>query len=139
MPTWVIDMAKEQYERLIDAKEEQIADLKEGRVLSRKNRKIVKDAISALNAVLKADSAGSQEDEEAETGSVTERVVEIERTGEMEFSREDIIKVVKEVSGEQMGEILTDAFKNALDPEKTKAMVSEGIRLELQKLRGKVE
>jgi len=126
------------YEKLLEEKDEYIADLKEGRVLSRKNRKIVKDAITALNAVLKADSAGSREDEETAEGTVTEREVEIEKDGEREFSKEDIARVVKEVSGEQMGEILEDAFKKALDPEKIKAMVGEGIKIELQKLRGKV-
>ena len=120
--------------------QEELREIKEGRVLSRKHREVVKNAIVALDAVLKADATGSREDEEsASGGTVTEREIEIERTGEMEFSREDIIKVVKEVSGEQMGEILTDAFKSALDPEKMKTMVSDGIRLELQKLRGKVE
>ena len=116
----------------------ELREIKEGRVLSRKNRKIVKDAITALNDVLKADSAGSREDEETADGTVTEREVEIEREGKREFSKEDIAKVVKEVSGEQMGEILGDAFKKALDPEKIKAMVGEGIKVELDKLRGKV-
>ncbi len=129
---------KDLYGRLLNEKDEIIAELKEGRVLSRKNRKIVKDAITALNAVLKADATGSREDEESETGTVTERELEIEREGEREFSKEDIAKVVKEVSGEQMGEILKDAFEKALNPEKMKAMVGEGIKLELDKLRGKV-
>jgi cation transport regulator ChaB len=118
--------------------QEELREIKEGRVLSRKNRKIVKDAITALNAVLKADATGSREDEESATGTVTEREIEIEREGEKEFSKEDIAKVVKEVSGEQMGEILKDAFEKALDPDKIKAMVGEGIKLELDKLRGKV-
>lgn len=133
-----INTVGEQYDKILAEKDEIIADLKEGRVLSRKNRKIVKDAIVALDKVLKADSAGSREDEESESGTVTEREVEIVRDGEKEFSKEDIAKVVKEVSGKQMGEILEGAFKKALDPEKIKAMVGEGIRLELDKLRGKV-
>jgi len=134
----VLPHLKEQYEKLLQEKDEHIADLKEGRVLSRKNRKIVKDAISALNAVLKADAIGSREDEESETGTVTEREIEIEREGEREFSKEDIAKVVKEVSGDQIEEILKGAFEKALDPEKMKAMIGERIKLELDKLRGKV-
>ena len=118
--------------------QEELREIKEGRVLSRKNRKIVKDAITALNAVLKADATGSREDEESASGTVTEREIEIERESEREFSKEDIAKVVKEVSGEQMGEILKGAFEKALNPEKMKAMVGEGIKLELDKLRGKV-
>ena len=133
-----VNTIKEQFDKILKEKDGQIADLKEGRVLSRKNRKIVKDAISALNAVLKADATGSREDEESEAGTVTEREIEIEKEGEREFSKEDIAKVVKEVSGEQMGEILKDAFAKALDPEKIKAMVGDGIKLELDKLRGKV-
>lgn len=117
---------------------EEIKELKEGRVLSRKLREAIKNAITALNAVLKADTTGSREDEESETGTVTERTVEIEKEGEREFSKEDIAKIVQEVSGKQMGEVLEGAFKKALDPEKIKAMVSDGIRLELDKLRGKV-
>lgn len=127
-----------EWQEVISNMQEELKAIKEGRVLSRKNRKIVKDAITALNAVLKADATGSREDEESETGTVTERGIEIEKEGEKEFSKEDIAKVVKEVSGEQMGEILKDAFEKALNPEKMKAMVSEGIKLELDKLRGKV-
>lgn len=127
-----------EWKELIGNMQEELKEMKEGRVLSRKNRKIVKDAISALNAVLKADATGSREDEEAETGTVTERQIEIEGEGEREFSKEDIAKIVQEVSGKQMGEVLEGAFKKALDPEKIKAMVSEGIKLELDKLRGKV-
>jgi len=133
-----VNIIREQFEKLLEEKDEYITDLKEGRVLSRKNRKIVKDAITALNAVLKADSAGSREDEETAEGTVTEREIELEREGEREFSKEDIARVVKEVSGEQMGEILKGAFEKVLNPEKMKAMVSEGIKLELDKLRGKV-
>lgn len=135
-----VNIIREQFEKILEEKDEHITDLKEGRVLSRKNRKIVKDAITALNAVLKADSAGTQEDEESEGGgNVTERDIEVMKDGEKEFSKEDIVKLVKEVSGEQMGEILEDAFKKALDPEKIKDMVSEGIRIEVKKLQGKVE
>ena len=127
-----------EWKELLSNMQEELKEIKEGRVLSRKNRKIVKDAISALNAVLKADATGSREDEESETGTVTERGIEIIKEGEREFSKEDIAKVIKEVSGEQMGEILKGAFEKALNPEKMKAMVSEGIKLELDKLRGKV-
>jgi len=132
------DQLEGHYELVIKEKDEIIAELKEGRVLSRKHREVVKKAVSALNEVLKADATGSREDEESESGTVTEREVEVVKDGEREFSKEDIVKVVKEVSGEQMGEILEDAFKNTLEPEKIKSMVSEAIRLELQKLRGKV-
>jgi len=115
--------------------------LKEGRVLSRKNRKIVKDAVTALNAVLKADSAGTQEDEDSESGgTVTEREIEIEKGDEQGFSQADITRLIREeLSGSAMIEAIDRAFKENLNPEKIKKDIKEEARLALQEHRGKVE
>ena len=128
----------EEWKEVISNFQLELKEIKEGRTLSRKLRESIKGAIVALQEVLKADATGSREDQESETGTVTEREIEVEKDGEREFSKEDIAKIVQEVSGKQMGEVLEGAFKKALDPEKIKAMVSDGIRLELDKLRGKV-
>jgi hypothetical protein len=50
--------------KAFESLKDEIAELKEGRVLSRKNRQTIKDAIAALQDVLKADEAGSLEEEE---------------------------------------------------------------------------
>lgn len=136
-----IEHIREQYEKLLQEKDEHIADLKEGRVLSRKNRKIVKDAVTALNAVLKADSAGTQEDEDSESGgTVTEREIEIEKGDEQGFSQADIIRLIREEFSESaMIEAIGRAFKENLDPEKIKKDIKEEARLALQEHRGKVE
>ncbi len=132
----------ELYEKLLEEKDDHIADLKEGRVLSRKNRDVVKAAIKALGDVLTADAAGTQEDtDSAGEGTVTEREPEIEiiKDGEKEFSKEDIAKVIKETSGLALVEAVEKALKENLNPEKLKEAMKEVARVELQRIRGKVE
>jgi len=143
-----IDYIEDYYKSVLEEKnniinefKDIIADLKEGRVLSRKNRKIVKDAIAALQAVLKADATGTQEDEDSESGgTVTEREIEIEKEGEKEFSQKDIVRLIREeLSGSVMMEAMAKAFKENLDPAKIKKEIREEARLALQEHRGKVE
>ena len=130
------------YEELLQAKDEHIADLKAGRVLSRKNRNIVKEAITALNAVLEADAAGTQEDEDS-AGTVTERDTEIEivKDGEPEIkiNEEDIAKLIKTTLDTVAMEKIEKALKENLDPKKIKESMREIARLEIQRIKGKVE
>ena len=136
------DRVEGPYEKLLQEKDDHIADLKEGRVLSRKNRDVVKAAIKALSDVLKADATGTQEDTDgAGEGTVTEREAEIEiiKDGEKEFSKEDIAKVIKETSGPALVEAVEKALKENLNPEKLKEAMKEIARIELQRIRGRVE
>jgi len=135
-----VNHIRDTYEKLLDEKDEHIADLKAGRVLSRKNRNIVKDAITALNAVLKADAAGEREDtEEDGDGTVTERTIEIEKDGTKKtITAEDIGIVVEKVLAEKAESIITDAFKEKNDPEKIKELVRAAAALEVDRIKGKV-
>ena len=121
---------------------ELLDNLKAGRVLSRKNRNIVKEAITALNAVLKADAAGTQEDEDS-AGTVTERDTEIEivkdEEPEIKINEADIAKLIKTTLDTVAMEKIEKALKENLDPKKIKESMREIARLEIQRIKGKVE
>lgn len=127
-------------EKLIQEKDDHIADLKAGRVLSRKNRNIVKDAITALNAVLKADATGTQEDEEIEDkDDVTERTVELEKDGDTKtFDKKDIEFLVEKLVDKKATTIIEKSFEKQGDPEVIQRRVKEAVRLEIDKRKGMV-
>lgn len=151
-----VNHIRDTYEKLLSEKDEHIADLKAGRVLSRKNRNIVKDAITALNAVLKADAAGEREDtEEDGDGTVTERryprrpdeiirdveeiEIELEKDGNTKtFTAEDIGIVVEKVLGEKAQDIILKAFEKNSDPEIIRQRIREATQLEVDRIKGKV-
>ena len=135
-----VNHIRDTYEKLLSEKDEHIADLKAGRVLSRKNRNIVKDAITALNAVLKADAAGTQEDEDDEGGgTVTERTIELEKDGDKKtFTIEDIGIIVEKVLAEKAQGIIEKAFEKNSDPEVIRQRIREATQLEIDRIKGKV-
>ncbi len=135
-----VDILKASHKELIQEKNDHIADLKAGRVLSRKNRNIVKDAITALNAVLKADATGTQEDDEAEEGGkVTERTVELVKDGDKKtFAVKDIEFLVEGLVEKKAKKMLEDSFEKQSDPEIIKKRVLETIKLEIDKRKGRV-
>jgi len=125
------EKAKENWSVMLEELKEMketIVELREGRVLSRKNREIVKNAVTALQDVLKADSAGTSEDEE---GKVTERDAEPPMTIEIE---KDVEK-----SGESTEKIIDAALQRALSPERIKKLMDDTIELTRATLRGKVK
>jgi hypothetical protein len=103
----------------LDDLKDQIAELKEGRVLSRKNRSVVKDAITALKKVLEADSAGSREDEEENVErDITIDEVDIEGKVE-EKTKEAIVKAIQKAI--------------------SKENIEEAVKLQINKIKGKIE
>jgi len=119
---------KEQYESVLSEKNEIIAELKEGRVLSRKHREVVKQAVSAndqatiaLKEVLKADIAGSREDEDKE---------EVEDEKEVE-----VIVEKSEYSPGELQAMVDKAIKKAV----SEMDVGKAIDTSVKKLQGKVE
>jgi len=129
-----IVVVKEQYEKLLEEKDEHIADLKEGRVLSRKHREIVKSAAVALQEVLKADAAGSREDEEQDE---TEKHIELIKDDKPygRFIKEG------EVTTEDIDERIQKAFIKAIenfDPKKLEEAAEKGMRLAIDKIKGRV-
>ena len=135
-----IQILKESNARLLQEKDDHIADLKAGRVLSRKNRNIVKDAITALNAVLKADATGTQEDEEVdETSDVTERTVELEKDGDTKtFVIKDIEFLVEKLVEKKVTGIIERSFEKQSDPEIIRKRVMEAVGIEIDKRKGRV-
>ena len=91
------------------------------RVLSRKNREVVKNAVTALMDVLKADSTGSREDEDKE---------EVEDEKEVEAVVEK-----SEYSVEELQAMVNKAIKKAV----SEMDVGKSISTSLKKLQGKVE
>jgi hypothetical protein len=135
-----IDILKASHKELIQEKDDHIADLKAGRVLSRKNRNIVKDAITALNAVLKADATGTQEDEDVEDkDDVTERTVELVKDGDTRtFAVKEIEFLVEKLVDKKAVAIIEKSFEKQSDPEVIKKRVMEAVSLEIDKRKGKV-
>ena len=131
----ILSLLKEEAQKYEDIVEE----MKEGRVLSRKHREVVKNAVSALQAVLKADATGSREDEESESGTVTERIYELEKDGEKKtFTTEDIGLIIEKILSEKAAGIIEEAFVKNKDPEKIKKIVDDRVRLEIDRIKGKV-
>jgi hypothetical protein len=104
----------EEWVKAFNGLKEQIAELKEGRMLSHKNEQMIKDAISALQSILKADKAGTPEEEE----KPKEIKVEIEKAKE-ETLEEKVKRCVK-----------------GIDMDK---LIKESVDLRIKKIRGVVE
>lgn len=135
-----IQILKESNARLLQEKDDHIADLKAGRVLSRKNRNIVKDAITALNAVLKADATGTQEDEDVEDkDDVTERTIQLEKDDDTKtFAAKDIEFLIEKLVDKKATAIIKNSFEKQSDPEVIKKRVMEAVSLEIDKRKGVV-
>jgi len=98
---------------------EEIKELKEGRVLSRKNRQIVKDAITALQALLKADAAGTTEEEEETEKEIGE--IEVVEAESKSAEQPDIEAAVKEaLSKVDLKEVIKKAVEEDLDKKRGK-------------------
>jgi len=108
-------------QEILGSLKDQVAELKEGRVLSRKNREVVKNAVTALMDVLKADSTGSREDEDKE---------EVEDEKEVEAVVEK-----SEYSYAEVQAMVNKAIKKAV----SEMDVGKSISTSLKKLQGKVE
>jgi hypothetical protein len=111
----VLDMPEIQ--EILKSLENQVIELKEGRVLSRKNRGLVKSCTEALLELLKADAAGSREDEDK---------------NEDEDEKETEVDIVRDVDTNRA---LQRAFEKAIKPE----TLQKAIELSIKKLQGKVE
>ena len=117
--------------------------IKEGRVLSRKRREVIKAAVSALEAVLREDTRGSEEDEEASLrNDEGKQFVEIEDTKKPEATV-DVVDTQKEekndLTPEQIGEIVEVAITKALSEGKIADAIKDGQLLAIKKLTGAVE
>ena len=110
----------------------EMAELKEGRVLSTKNRKLIEDAIrqmdeaiEAMKALLKAtDRNASEEGEAGAEGGGTE--------GEKKEAK--VANEAEKLKGQAM-----EVAKALIDSGILAEQIQEGVRLGLAKLRGKVE
>jgi len=113
--------------RLISDIQTDIAELKEGRVLSSKNRKLVKDTIDALSELhTKLEELyAATEPSRAESDNEDDKEIEI---------------VAKKSNDEKQA--LTDAIREILTEKNVKEImvkaVEEGVSIEVDKLRGKV-
>ena len=86
--------------------------------------------------MLKADAAGTQEDEDDEGGgTVTERTIELEKDGNKKtFTAEDIGIVVEKVLGEKAQGIIEKAFEKNSDPEVIRQRIREATQLEIDRI-----
>ena len=102
---------------------EEIAILKEGRILSKKSREAVENAKDALIDLLQRDDDSRVKPEEEV--STEERDVPIE--------------IEKEINIPDLDDKIGKAVEKALTADKIKKAIVEGVNIEVKKLRGKVE
>jgi len=119
----VINMIREQYEKIITEKDERIAELKEGRVLSKKNREIIKKAIAALQEVLAADKRGNEDE-----GKDDDKEVNIED-----------IKVEQETNQKDVEAIVEEKLKKLFDSIDIGKVINDAIDQKIKRLQGKLE
>lgn len=120
-----IEIVQEQYERLLDTKDEYISELKEGRVLSTKNRTLVKDVIDALTNLKELLE---------ELYNATEPPAK-----EEEKKTEAEIVVEKNKKEENLAERIGNAFEKLVTSGKLKEMLEQAAEIAIKKKMGKVE
>jgi AAA+ superfamily predicted ATPase len=109
----------EEWKKAFAELKKQIESLKSEKVLGNKERQTVRAAIEALNNVLELDEGGSEEEPKRQSLEI-----EFEKDGGPDLDH--IEKKIDEV------------VEKALNAEKLKSAISEGIRLGIAKLQGKV-
>jgi len=119
----IANMIREQYEKIIAEKDERIAELKEGRVLSKKNREIIKKAIAALQEVLAADKRGN-EDEGKDDG----KDIDIEN-----------VNLKPEPDKKEIEKLVEDKINNAFKSLNIGEVIKDTIDQTIKKLQGKIE
>ena len=109
----------EEWKKAFAELKKQIESLKSEKVLGNKERQTVRAAIEALNNVLELDEGGSEEEPKRQSLEI-----EFEKDG-----GPDLDHIEKKID---------EAVEKALNGEKLKSAISEGIRLGIAKLQGKV-